>query len=198
MDEVIVTDYEGGEPFEITKEDLTRDLSGHKNITISIDDGEAYSYIEGEVSEEDIDWIFSCLQDGRKVQGTVFYDDDGNEVPQDSGYSPTEDELFCYIPKEYRTEEASITPSEESEYLRSVCRPLYEALKPLYDEHLVIDSGDFLYDDGRLKIYAVVYNENEYNFQVYVDNRLREATDIVETLSEAMDLFAELIDKYKD
>ena len=58
--------------------------------------------------------------------------------------------------------------------------------------------GDFLYDDGRLKIYAVVYNENEYNFQVYVDNRLREATDIVETLSEAMDLFAELIDKYKD
>ena len=198
MDEVIVTDYEGGEPFEITKEDLTRDLSGHKNITISIDDGEAYSYIEGEVSEEDIDWIFSCLQDGRKVQGTVFYDDDGNEVPQDSEYSPTEDELFCYIPKEYRTEEASITPSEESEYLRSVCRPLYEALKPLYDEHLVIDSGDFLYDDGRLKIYAVVYNENEYNFQVYVDNRLREATDIVETLSEAMDLFAELIDKYKD
>lgn len=198
MDEVIVTDYEGGEPFEITKEDLTRDLSGHKNITISIDDGEAYSYIEGEVSEEDIDWIFSCLQDGRKVQGTVYYDDDGNEVPQDSEYSPTEDELFCYIPKEYRTEEASITPSEESEYLRSVCRPLYEALKPLYDEHLVIDSGDFLYDDGRLKIYAVVYNENEYNFQVYVDNRLREATDIVETLSEAMDLFAELIDKYKD
>ena len=198
MDEVIVTDYEGGEPFEITKEDLTRDLSGHKNITISIDDGEAYSYVEGEISEEEIDWIFSCLQDGRKVQGTVYYDDDGNEVPQDSEYSPTEDELFCYIPKEYRTEEASITPSEESEYLRSVCRPLYEALKPLYDEHLVIDGGDFLYDDGHLKIYAVVYNENEYNFQVYVDNRLREATDIVETLSEAMDLFAELIDKYKD
>jgi len=198
MDEVIVTDYEGGEPFEITKEDLTRDLSGHKNITISIDDGEAYSYVEGEITEEEIDWIFSCLQDGRKVQGTVYYDDDGNEVPQDSEYSPTEDELFCYIPKEYRTEEASIEPSEESEYLRSVCRPLYEALKPLYDEHLVIDGGDFLYDDGHLKIYAVVYNENEYNFQVYVDNRLREATDIVETLSEAMDLFAELIDKYKD
>jgi hypothetical protein len=198
MDEVIVTDYEGGEPFEITKEDLTRDLSGHKNITISIDDGEAYSYVEGEISEEEIDWIFSCLQDGRKVQGTVYYDDDGNEVPQDSEYSPTEDELFCYIPKEYRTEEASITPSEESEYLRSVCRPLYEALKPLYDEHLVIDGGDFLYDDGHLKIYAVVYNENEYNFQVYVDNRLQEATDIVETLSEAMDLFAELINKYKD
>ena len=199
MDEVIVTDYEGGEPFEITKEDLARDLSGHKNITICIDDGEAYSYIEGEISEEEIDWIFSCLKDGRKVQGTVFYDDDGNEVPQDSGYSPTEDELFCYIPKEYSTEESiDNTPSEESEYLRPACRPLYEALKPLYDEHLKIDGGNFLYDDGRLQIYAIVYNENEYNFQVYVDSSLQEATDIVETLSAAMDLFAELYNKYKD
>ncbi len=199
MDEVIVSDYEGGDLFEITKEDIARDLKGHKNITISVDDGEAYIFIEEEASEEEIDWIFSCLKDGRKVQATVFYDDDGNEVSQDSEYSPTEDDLFCYIPKGYCAEESvDNTPSEESEYLRPACRPLYEALKPLYDEHLVIDGGDFLYDDGSLKIYAVVYNENEYNFQVYVNNRLQESTDIVETLSAAMNLFAELYNKYKD
>lgn len=198
MDEVIVSDYEGGDLFEITKEDIARDLNGHKNITINVDDGEAYSYIEGDASEEEIDWIFSCLKDGRKVQATVFYDEDGNEVDQDLDYEDEED-LFCYIPKKEGTEESvDNTPSEESEYLRPACRPLYEALKPLYDEHLVIDGGDFLYDDGSLKIYAVVYNENEYNFQVYVNNRLQESTDIVETLSAAMNLFAELYNKYKD
>ncbi len=198
MDEVIVSDYEGGDLFEITKEDIARDLNGHKNITINVDDGEAYSYIEGDASEEEIDWIFSCLKDGRKVQATVFYDEDGNEVDQDLDYEDEED-LFCYIPKKDDAEESvDNTPSEESEYLRPACRPLYEALKPLYDEHLVIDGGDFLYDDGSLKIYAVVYNENEYNFQVYVNNRLQESTDIVETLSAAMNLFAELYNKYKD
>lgn len=198
MDEVIVSDYEGGDLFEITKEDIARDLNGHKNITINVDDGEAYSYIEGDASEEEIDWIFNCLKDGRKVQATVFYDEDGNEIDQDLDYEDEED-LFCYIPKKESTEEpVDNTPSEESEYLRPACRPLYEALKPLYDEHLVIDGGDFLYDDGSLKIYAVVYNENEYNFQVYVNNRLQESTDIVETLSAAMDLFAELYNKYKD
>lgn len=198
MDEVIVSDYEGGDLFEITKEDIARDLNGHKNITINVDDGEAYSYIEGDASEEEIDWIFSCLKDGRKVQATVFYDEDGNEIDQDLDYEDEED-LFCYIPKKDDAEEpVDNTPSEESEYLRPACRPLYEALKPLYDEHLVIDGGDFLYDDGNLKIYAVVYNENEYNFQVYVNNRLQESTDIVETLSAAMNLFAELYNKYKD
>lgn len=198
MDEVIVSDYEGGDLFEITKEDIARDLSGHKNITINVDDGEAYSYIEGDASAEEIDWIFSCLKAGRKVQATVFYDEDGNEIDQDLDYEDEED-LFCYIPKKDSAEEpVDNTPSEESEYLRPVCRPLYEALKPLYDEHLVIDGGDFLYDDGTLKIYAVVYNENEYNFQVYVNNRLQESTDIVETLREAMDLFTELYNKYKD
>lgn len=198
MDEVIVSDYEGGDLFEITKEDIARDLNGHKNITINVDDGEAYSYIEGDASEEEIDWIFSCLKDGRKVQATVFYDEDGNEIDQDLDYEDEED-LFCYIPKKDDAEEpVDNTPSEESEYLRPACRPLYEALKPLYDEHLVIDGGDFLYDDGSLKIYAVVYNENEYNFQVYVNNRLQESTDIVETLSAAMNLFAELYNKYKD
>lgn len=198
MDEVIVSDYEGGDLFEITKEDIARDLNGHKNITINVDDGEAYSYIEGDASEEEIDWIFSCLKDGRKVQATVFYDEDGNEIDQDLDYEDEED-LFCYIPKKDDAEEpVDNTPSEESEYLKPACRPLYEALKPLYDEHLKIDSGDFLYDDGRLQIYAVVYNENEYNFQVYVDNHLQESTDIVETLSAAMNLFAELYNKYKD
>ncbi len=100
MNEVVrVTDYEGGDLFEISVEDILRDISGHHNITINNDDGQSYSFDnEGDLETAQI--AFNNLKGGRKVQATVFYNEDGDEV---SGDEPWEDEedLFCYIPEGY-------------------------------------------------------------------------------------------------
>ncbi len=100
MDDVVrVTDYEGGDLFEISVEDILRDISGHDNITINMDDGQSYMF-DAAGDEETARDVFDYLKGGRKVQATVFYDEDGEEVSGDDSWEDEED-LFCYIPENY-------------------------------------------------------------------------------------------------
>lgn len=96
---VRVTDYEGGDLFEITLEDIIRDISGHDNITLSLDDGQAYMF-DASGDEETAQYAFDAIKGGRKVQATVYYDEDGEEVSGDDSWEDEED-LFCYIPEGY-------------------------------------------------------------------------------------------------
>ena len=99
VDTVRVTDYEGGDLFEITLEDIIRDISGHENITLSLDDGQAYMF-DASGDEETAQYAFDAIKGGRKVQATVYYDEDGEEVSGDDSWEDEED-LFCYIPEGY-------------------------------------------------------------------------------------------------
>lgn len=99
VDAVRVTDYEGGDLFEITLEDIIRDISGHDNITLSLDDGQAYMF-DASGDEETAKYAFDAIKGGRKVQATVYYDEDGEEVSGDDSWEDEED-LFCYIPEGY-------------------------------------------------------------------------------------------------
>lgn len=99
VDVVRVSDYEGGDLFEITLEDIIRDISGHDNITLSMDDGQAYMF-DASGDDDTAKYAFEALKGGRKVQATVYYDEDGEEVSGDDSWEDEED-LFCYIPEDY-------------------------------------------------------------------------------------------------